>query len=222
MRIQPVLQRPRKSLTRALGALIAALCLTLAGAASGAADGIAKLHAFLAGAKTFSADFTQRIFDERMQAIGRSSGKLFFSRPGRFRWEYREPSPQEIVGDGKRVWFYDSDLDQVTVKPFDKALGSTPALLLTSQRPVESDFKLRDLGGDDASTWVELKPRTDDASFTTIRIGFAGAVLRQMELVDTFGQLTQLKFSGVRENPELDPGLFRFTPPAGVDVIQDR
>jgi len=215
-------QPARHAVRHTIIALLAAGCMLTAVAARGASDGIATLQAFLDRVQTFSADFSQQVFDENMQSIGRSSGKLYFSRPGRFRWDYGEPSPQEIVGDGKRVWFYDSELDQVTVKAFDKALGSTPALLLTSRRPVALDFKLRDLGGDDAGTWVELKPRTDNASFTTIRIGFNDAVLSRMELVDTFGQLTQLKFSVVQENPRLDPALFAFKPPAGVDIIQDR
>jgi len=184
-----------------------------------AADAEARVQTFLEGLDTLSSPFEQTLFDERMRRLEDSRGVMYLKRPDRFRWEYRDPFPQEIVGDGERVWIYDEELAQVTVKAMDAAIGDTPAALLSSTRPVAESFEVRDLGEYDALAWVGLKPRSAEATFADIRLGFDGEELRVMELVDNFGQTTVLRLTGVERNPSLDPDLFSFTPPPGADVV---
>lgn len=186
-----------------------------------ALDGPARLSAFLDQVHSLRADFQQSVYDEDARPLDDSSGKVYIARPGRFRWDYTEPYPQEIVGDGEQVWIYDSELEQVTVRPLGDALGDTPVMLLSSDEPVEHSFEVRAVEGPDGYDWAELTPLAEQVSFKRIRLGFDGEILRIMELDDAFGQLTRLRFARVERNPDLDPALFRFTPPEGADVFSN-
>ncbi|MEM7407580.1 MAG: outer membrane lipoprotein chaperone LolA [Pseudomonadota bacterium] len=180
------------------------------------------LESFLNGLKSLTADFSQRLLDENNKLLETSSGKLYVRRPGNFRWDYQHPYPQEIVGSKGYVWVYDSDLEQVSVKPMDAALGNSPALLLTSEEPLGSLFKVRSIGESDGINWVELKPLGEDAAFSSFRVGMTSAGLQVMELLDNFGQRTQLSLDNVVRNPKLDDGLFTFKPPPGTDVVGEQ
>ncbi len=186
-----------------------------------AGNGPDRLHAFLDQVRSLRAEFQQSVFDEDARPLDEASGMVYIERPGRFRWDYTEPYPQEIVGDGEKVWVYDSELEQVTVRPLDDALGDTPAMLLSSDRPVEQSFEVSDIDGPDGYDWVGLKPLGEQVSFTEIRLGFDGETLRVMELTDAFGQLTRLRFAKVERNPILAPTLFQFTPPEGADIFSN-
>ena len=144
--------------------------------------------------------------------LEQARGTVLIDRPGRFRFDYTDP-PQLIVGDGARVWIYDPELAQVTVRDVDAALGSTPAALLTSERPVAEGFRVEELDVGANVDVFALEPRAEDASFTRIRLAFAGGELRRMELVDQFGQTTLLTFHDIRRRPDLPADAFTFTPP---------
>jgi len=165
--------------------------------------------------------FEQKIFDRNRKLLQESSGVLAFSRPGKFRWTYVKPYAQLIVGDGSRVWIYDEDLKQVTVKKLDQALGSTPAALLAGNNEAMRAFNLSDQGAKGGLEWLEALPRDKEGNFERIRMGFGSSGLEVMELLDGFGQTTVLRFVSLQRNPKLDPGLFRFSPPKGADVIGD-
>jgi len=167
-------------------------------------------------------EFEQRIYNRDRKLVQESRGSLAFARPGKFRWAYTKPYAQLIVGDGARVWVYDEDLNQVTVRKLDQALGTTPAALLAGSSDALRAFELSDQGAKDGVEWVEAVPREKESNFERIRIGFGAAGLERMELLDTFGQTTMLRFTGLRRNPRIDPDLFRFSPPAGADVIGER
>ena len=180
-----------------------------------------RLDAFLLDLGSLEASFRQILLDERVQSADESSGTVYLRRPGRFRWDYTEPFPQLIVADGERVWLFDPGLEQVTVRAQSQALGSTPAALLTSDRPVDETFTITELGTHaDGIAWLMLEPRDTGGNFEGIRIAFDARGLHAMELRDSFGQTTRIEFTDIRRNPELDAALFRFTPPTGVDVIQ--
>ena len=185
------------------------------------ASGLDALHSFIAGTASAQGEFVQKVYDRKHKLTQEASGTLAFLRPGRFRWTYAKPYAQLIVGDGVKVWVYDEDLNQVTVRRLDRALGSTPAALLAGSKEIERAFNLSDQGEKDGLEWVEAKPRDKDSNFETIRMGFSSSGLQIMELADSFGQTTVLKFSGMRRNPKLDAALFRFVPPKGADVIGD-
>jgi outer membrane lipoprotein carrier protein len=156
-----------------------------------------------------------------MKMLQQATGTMQFSRPGRFRWEYDRPYEQLIVGDGSKVWLYDKDLNQVTVRRFDRALGSSPAALLAGSDDIEKNYRLTSLGSQDGLDWLEAVPRTQDTAFERVKLGFGKAGLEAMELRDQFGQITVIKFSTIERNPKLPPESFRFTPPKGADVISE-
>lgn len=180
-----------------------------------------RLQAFISGTRTLSAQFTQVVTDRTGRKVQESQGSLHLSRPGKFRWVYTKPYNQVVVGDGGRLWIYDQDLEQVTVRKLDQALGESPAALLAGSNEVEKLFVFRDAGEADGISWVEATPRSKEGSFEAVRMGFKGGDIQAMEVRDNFGQVTQLRFSSIRRNPRLSPDLFRFTPPKGVDVIGD-
>jgi len=177
------------------------------------------LHTFLEGLRNLRADFQQTEYDEHHNEVRQSQGTLHLQRPGRFRWEYQVPYLQTIVSDGTQVWFYDPDLEQVTVKPYNRALANSPALLLSSDEPLEHNFQLVETGDRSDLQWIELRPKTPDAGFVKAELGFMGKELRAMDLIDNFGQTTNLKFSNLQRNIPMPADSFRFYPPPGVDVI---
>jgi len=202
--------------------LFAALACVLALArAAAAADALVQLEQFASGVQTLRAKFEQTLYDESGARLERSRGTMYLERPGRFRFDYTEPYRQVIVSDGERVWMYDAELEQVTVRLLDRAVGVTPAALLSAEKPLDATLIPETLGERAGLAWVELRPRAEDASFARVRLGLEGAVPRRMELEDNFGQVTELRFFDVVKNPPLDPERFRFTPPPGADVVGD-
>ena len=186
-----------------------------------AASSIDNLKALFAQTTTARAHFAQIVLDRNMKMLQQATGTMQFSRPGRFRWEYDRPYEQTIVSDGSKVWLYDKDLNQVTVRRFDRALGSSPAALLAGSDDIEKNYRLTSLGSQDGLDWLEAVPRTQDTAFERVKLGFGKAGLEAMELRDPFGQITVIKFSTIERNPKLSPESFRFTPPKGADVISE-
>jgi outer membrane lipoprotein carrier protein len=208
---------------RFLPALAAALCIVPFIAIGNArASGVERLNQFMTATITATGEFEQRVFNRDRKLIQQSRGTLAFARPGKFRWTYSKPYPQVIVGDGARVWVYDEDLNQVTVRKLGQALGATPAALLAGSNEALKAFALKDEGARDGLEWVEAIPRDKESGFERIRLGFGLSGIERMELVDAFGQTTELRFTGLQRNPRVDPALFSFTPPKGADVVGDR
>ena len=185
------------------------------------AAGVEALKTLLEQTTTARARFAQAVLDRNLKLLQQSTGTMQFSRPGRFRWEYDKPQEQVIVSDGSRVWLYDKDLNQVTVRRFERALGSSPAALLAGSNEIEKSYTFSALGNQEGLDWLEALPRTQDTSFEKIRLGFGKAGLEAMELRDQFGQVTVIKFSTIERNAKLSPDAFRFTPPKGADVISE-
>lgn len=185
------------------------------------ASGVDSLKNFLHNSRTVKAQFTQTVVDRNGKKVQVASGAMQFSRPGKFRWEYAKPYPQLIVGDGAKVWMFDEDLNQVTVRKLDQALGNTPAALLAGDNAIEKNFTLAEGEKSNGLEWVEASPKGKEGSFEGIRLAFRGATLDAMELRDHFGQTTIIRFSGVELNPRLSPQSFIFTPPKGADVVGD-
>ncbi|MGD2081414.1 MAG: outer membrane lipoprotein chaperone LolA [Chromatiales bacterium] len=181
-----------------------------------------QLRAFLDGLQTLSADFEQTVVDASGEDAQQSSGSLAIRRPGRFRWDYRAPYPQQIVADGETIWIYDPDLEQVTRQDQARALEGSPAQVLSGTAPLGEGFEIRADDGARASdlTWVVLTPRDEDSQFEEVRLGFEGGVLARMQMVDKLGQTSLFRFSNLQRNPALDDASFRFEPPAGVDVLR--
>lgn len=186
------------------------------------AGATASLKAFIHDARTVRANFVQTVLDKNGRVVQTGQGTMQFQRPGKFRWIYEKPYEQLIVGDGDRIWFYDRDLNQVTVRSLDLAIGSSPAALLAGDADIENNFDLRDTGLLSGTEWLEARPKTKEGTFEWVRLGFTSdGILKAMELHDNFGQITVLTFSQLERNPKLAQELFKFTPPSGADVISD-
>ena len=194
--------------------LAAAPCI----AAAGAVD---DFLAFSSAAKSATARFEQRVVDRDGRVVDRSSGSFAFARPGRFRWAYDKPARTLIVADGTRLWIHDPDLNQVTVKPMDRALTATPAALLAGSGDVTSVFALREAGAEGGLAWLEATPKERDTGFDRVRIGMRGGVPGAMELHDALGGRTRLDFPEFRSGARVDAEAFKFKPPPGADVLDE-
>lgn len=185
------------------------------------AGGVARMHAFLEDVHSLKADFTQVVLDSNLKQVKQSTGTLSIKRPDRFRWDYAKPNPEVIVADGKRLWLYDVELQQVTVKPLNDTLAASPAVLLSGSNDVEKSFSVEDLGAKDGLEWVNLVPKVKDTDFENVRLGFKGDDVAVMELKDNLGDLTRITFSNLQRNVPVADDVFKFTPPKGADVIGD-
>ena len=186
------------------------------------ASGLDDFLAFNSATHTATARFEQQVFDRAGKVVERASGTFAFARPGKFRWTYEKPHKQVLVGDGSKLWIHDPDLNQVTVKRIDQAISSTPAALLAGKDDITALFTLRDAGAADGLNWVEATPKAQDTGFEKVRLGLSGRTLAAMELFDSLGGHTMLRFSEMKSNAPVPADSFRFTPPKGADVLEDK
>ncbi|MBX3610812.1 MAG: outer membrane lipoprotein chaperone LolA [Hydrogenophaga sp.] len=192
------------------------------------ADGLQALETFLRESNSASAEFTQVVTspkraDETKARQKTSRGRFAFQRPDRFRFDYLKPFEQVIVADGQQLWLYDVDLNQVTVRRQQDALGSTPAAIIASSadlKALRESFELKSAPERDGLQWVEAVPRQRDGQLRKVRLGFSGNRLAALDIEDGLGQLSALRFTQWQSNPALTGNEFRFTPPAGADVIR--
>jgi outer membrane lipoprotein carrier protein len=182
---------------------------------------VKKLKLFLAATKSLSADFKQVLINESGHPTQTSYGVFYLQRPGKFRWDYEKPFKQEIVATSGKVWFYDTDLQQVTIKKLDESVGSTPALLLSGEISLEENFTMQEQGVNGDIQWIKLLPKKQESSFKYVLIGLQKGILAGMELSDNFGQLTRIYFSNTLINPPLKSTLFEFEAPKGADVFSE-
>ncbi len=212
-------------MNRKFQVLLALLACTLVQARASAPTA---LDAYLSDVRTLRAEFTQRVTDGRGSEVQRANGTFVIQRPGKFRWELlpvsaagAQQSPQLMVADGKNLWFYDRDLDQVSVKPAAAALTATPASLLSGDGKLDEFFVVRPDGEREGLTWVRVVPKRNDADVREVQIGFAsfGGELKSMVLKDKLGQTVRLDFKTSARNVPVADTEMKFTPPAGADVI---
>lgn len=206
--------------------LIFASLLIAITSVNASADGLKSLENFMKSAKRGQADFTQTVTSPNKEGqaprVRTSSGTFAFERPGRFRFIYTQPFAQTIVADGKTLWLFDQDLNQVTQRPQLQALGSTPAALVASSADlaaVRKEFDLESAPQDEGLDWVLALPKTQDGQLKSVRIGFDGDKLAALDIVDGFGQRSQVRFTAMQSNIKLPAGTFIFKPPADADVL---
>lgn len=195
------------------------LSAALLGAPAARADALAQLKQFMDGTRSARGSFSQQVVGKSGRKPQQASGTFAFQRPGKFHWVYEKPYAQLLVGDGVKLWAYDQELNQVTVKKLGQALGNTPAAILAGENALERNFVLQDAGSAEGLEWVEATPKGGDSSFERIRLGFVGGQLKAMVLNDNFGQTTSLQFDKLERNPAIDAAQFRFVPPKGADVV---
>ena len=192
------------------------------------ADGLQDMETFLREVKSAQASFTQVVTSpkrngETTARSKTSSGSFEFQRPGRFRFEYTKPFEQTIVADGQTLWLYDVDLNQVTARKQQDALGNTPAALIasgTDLKALSEAFDLKAAPAKDGLEWVDARPKAKDGQLQTVRVGFRQGQLAVLEILDSLGQKSVLSFAQWQGNAAVKPERFRFQPPAGADVIR--
>jgi len=207
--------------------ILIATFLIASGAGNTWATGLENLEKFVKTVKTGRTDFTQVVTapprDGQAARTKKSSGSFEFSRPGRFKFVYKKPFEQFIVADGQTLWLYDVDLNQVTARKQAQALGSTPAALIASasdMSALQADFTLTAVPDSDGLEWVQATPKAKDSSLQYVRVGFKGADLAALDILDSFGQLSSMRFTTLQSNVALESNSFAFKPPAGADLIR--
>jgi outer membrane lipoprotein carrier protein len=186
---------------------------------AGVAGAIEDFRAFTMQTKSARGDFMQVIVDRAGKIVRQSSGSFSLARPGKFRWSYTKPFAQLLVGDGQKVWIYDSDLNQVQIRPMDQALSATPAALLSGSQDFEKIFTIEEMPPADGLNWLGAKPKNTESGLDSARLGFNKGTLEKLEFLDNFGQTTTITVSRLEKNPPLAADTFTFTPPQGADVI---
>jgi len=183
--------------------------------------GLDALSYFFGEINTFEARFGQIVLDESLVEVDNSQGQMWIQRPGLFRWNYDAPDAQQIVGDGVNLWVYDVELEQVSVRDQDQAIGRSPAILLAGSGDLEDNYTVEDIGSQGRYDWVNLIPKDEDSGFREVRIGFEDNRLRLLELLDNLDQRTRISFVDLKENIPVAVSIFDFVPPEGVDVIDN-
>jgi len=202
--------------------VLAALALFLAGPAHAATgQARARLDAFATGLHSLKGDFTQTLTDASGQGAKTSSGTLALEAPREFRWDTLEPYKQTIVADGSRVWLYDPELEQVTVRVQSTEEAHSPLTVITDIKQLDRDFKVTEQGQRDGLDWLRLTSKAKDPQFDYADLGFDAQGLKRMAFRDQLGAVTDIRFSNWQRNVELAPSTFNFTPPPGADVIGD-
>jgi len=199
-------------------AWLASVLLTLL-AGNAQASGLERLNDYFQSVQSLLADLHQTVYNRQGQKTQEVRGRMALQKPNRFRWDYLKPFAQSIVGNGEKVWIYDEDLNQVTVRAFSKMMGNTPAAMLAGGKDMEKYFNLQEGDSKDNLEWVLAKPKLPDSGFESVALGFRGELLAKMELIDSFGNRTLIEFSNMQRNPKLPSSLFIFKPPVNADVL---
>ena len=184
-----------------------------------AGEGRALLDRFLTQTQTMSANFKQTLKSSDGRLLQESEGEFYLQRPGKFRWNYTQPYPQQIVSDGEQVWIFDIDLEQVTVQKQGTGRDNTPMALLQNKKSLEQAFEIHERGSDSGLHRIELVNKDLDSDFDRVMVGLDEKGLRFLQLHDQFEQTTYIFFTELKSNPELEPAIFEFIPPEGVDVF---
>ncbi len=180
-----------------------------------------RLNEFFQRTQSFQADFDQTVRNSRGKILEQSHGNLILSRPDKFILDYQIPVEQQYISNGKTLWIYDVELEQVNIKPLDESLGDSPALLLSSNNNLYKFYRIKNItmNKPDGLNWIELKAMSEDMTFDRVQLAFKDHILMSMRMYDNFGQVTDLKFSNIIVNKPFSSHQFNFVPPADVDVI---
>lgn len=217
--MRPVRLRPQENEMRKLILLL--LLSLLAGSAFAASGARARLDAFARGLHSLQGDFQQTVFDSHGNITGSSHGTLALEAPRLFRWQVTGPYQQLIVADGTKVWVYEPDLEQATVRNQGAEEAHSPLTVLTDLSQLDSEFKSTDAGMHDGLEWLRLVSRSKDPQFEYAEIGFDATGPRRMVFKDTVGNRTEIRFSNWQRNVDLPADAFTFVPPRGTDVVGD-
>ncbi len=177
------------------------------------------LETFLENTSSMKAEFQQQLVDNKGILLQESAGIFILKRPGKFQWDYSLPYPQKIVSNGKNIWIYDSELEQVSIRKYEQVLTGAPVILLDQRKSLDADFTVTEKGYSRDQYWLVLTPKSAENEFKQIEIGMRNNILHTMKLKDNFEQTTIIEFTNMELNPDLDNKLFEFIVPKGIDVV---
>ena len=189
--------------------------------ASAHAAGLERMKEYFKNIQSAQANFHQVVTDKQGQKTQEVTGSMRLQKPNKFRWDYNKPYVQQIVGDGEKIWLFDPELNQVTVRSFAKAASSSPAALLAGGKDIERSFTIKDASRKGELEWVMAIPKIKETGFERLFLGFKGDELMKMELHDSFGNRTAIEFTDVQRNPKIPADSFKFIPPRDADVLRD-
>lgn len=218
--VAQALERPPVVTTVTAADTPAADAVSTADAAGKAVPAIPQLQRFAASTKAATGRFVQTQLGSGRRVSGSSKGQFAFSRPGNFRWEIESPDQQLIVTDGRKLYFHDKDLQQVTIRQASESIQATPAAVLFGVGDLNDSFRLTEIGSRGGVAWVEAIPKKADSGFDQIRVGMRGGQPVVMEVIDAFGQINRFEFQNLKVLDSVPAERFRFTPPPGVDVLE--
>jgi outer membrane lipoprotein carrier protein len=201
-----------------LSSVLCAMFLLVSEATAASAQ--EQLQGFVSKVQAATGNFSQYTVGTQGQTKPAQSGRFAFQRPGRFKWDVLKPYAQQIVSDGQQLFQFDPDLNQVTVRKVDQAIGSSPAAILFGAGSLEQSFAVTALPDKEGLSWLRAKPRNGEAGFVHVDLGFSGGLPARIILLDAFGQSTHIELSGIVPNPTLAAETFRFVPPPGADVVR--
>ncbi len=204
---------------RFIGAVLLALALSQLASAAPAPSAADSLRRFFSEVHTYTAYFDQVVLDDANKPVQQSVGRMWFARPDKFRWNYETPFKQQIIGTGERIWVYDEELQQASVRAMSGGLSGTPAQLLAGRGRLEDQFAIKELEPQGTLQMVQLIPKRKDSGFDQVRVGFEQGRIRVLEMVDPLGQTTRYTLKSGLENGAIDAARFKFVPPKGVDVV---
>ena len=200
-----------------VSALALALSFTVGSAHAGARD---ELNRFTGGLRSASAAFNQQVFTSKGKLKESTAGGLAMQQPKLFRWVYTKPYPQTVVADGTKIWVYEPDLQQVTVRQQGAEEANSPLAVLINPSRLDAQYIVKEAGTSGGLQWLSLTPRKGvDGGFTSAKLGFNKGLLQRLDFTDGLGQRTTISFSNWKRNLSIPASNFRFTPPKGVDVI---
>ncbi len=201
-----------------LSSVLCAMFLLVSEATAASAQ--EQLQGFVSKVQAATGNFSQYTVGTQGQTKPAQSGRFAFQRPGRFKWDVLKPYAQQIVSDGQQLFQFDPDLNQVTVRKVDQAIGSSPAAILFGAGSLEQSFAVTALPDKEGLSWLRAKPRNGEAGFVHVDLGFSSGLPARIILLDAFGQSTHIELSGIVPNPTLAAETFRFVPPPGADVVR--
>ena len=180
------------------------------------------LKRFLGNMQTLEANFKQTLVDDQGIELESTSGVVYLNRPDKFRWDYKIPYTQTIVTNGELLWFYDEDLEQVTIRDVSTSIENTPSVIFGSYEDLDAQFIIIELGNIEEFDWIELTPRDIESQYNSIRLGFEKDKLGMMVMFDNLGHVTRIDFTEEVLNKKMDDSIFNFEPPQGIDILDDR
>lgn len=180
------------------------------------------LGRFLTDFQSLRAGFVQTLINESGERLERIEGVLYLQQPGKFHWAYQTPYPQKIITDGERLWIFDQDLEQVTIREMGVAIRQTPAAVILGNTDIAEHFIRLDMGRIEGFDWIKLTPKDADSQYDHLRFGFDHSRLAMLIIEDKLGQIIRIDFKDVIKNADLSADLFELQIPPGVDVIDER